>query len=202
MHPAKPFRETDPERLAVLVADVGLALIIGVADGRPLVAHAPVLLAGRRLRFHLSRANPLTAALEAHPHALAVATGPQAYVSPDWYGLADQVPTWNYLSAEIEGPLRRLDDDEATALLDDLSAVFEARLAPKPAWTRAKMSSGRFEAMLGGITAFEMTVERLEGVRKLGQNKPPEAQAALAEALAAVGGENSAALAKITGKAP
>jgi transcriptional regulator len=202
MHPAKPFRETDPERLAVLVADVGLALIIGVADGRPLVAHAPVLLAGRRLRFHLSRANPLAAALEAHPHALAVITGPQAYVSPDWYGLADQVPTWNYLLAEIEGPLRRLDDAEATALLDDLSAVFEARLAPKPPWTRAKMSPGRFEAMLGGITAFEMTVERLEGVRKLGQNKPPEAQAALAEALAVVGGENSTALAKITGKAP
>ncbi len=44
MHPAKPFRETDPERLAALVVDVGLALIIGVADGRPLVAHAPALL--------------------------------------------------------------------------------------------------------------------------------------------------------------
>jgi transcriptional regulator len=201
MHPAKPFHETDPERLAALVADVGLTLIIGVADGRPLVAHAPVLLAGERLRFHLSRANPLAAALEAQPHALAVVTGPQAYVSPDWYGLADQVPTWNYLSAEIEGPLRRLDDTEAAALLDDLSAVFEARLAPKPAWTRGKMSPGRFEAMLGGITAFEMTVERLEGVRKLGQNKPVAAQTALAEALAAVGGESASALARLTGSA-
>jgi transcriptional regulator len=202
MHPAKPFRETDPEQLAALVADVGLALIIGVADGRPLVAHAPVLLDGQRLRFHLSRANPLTAALETAAQALAVVTGPQAYVSPDWYGLADQVPTWNYLSAEIEGPLRRLDGAEATMLLDDLSAAFEARLAPKPAWTRAKMSPGRFETMLCGITAFEMTVERLEGVRKLGQNKPVEAQAALAEALAAVGGEDATQLARLTGKAP
>lgn len=199
MHPAKPFRETDPERLAALVADVGLALVIGVADGRPRVAHAPVLLAGQRLRFHLSRANPLAVALEAQPHALAVVTGPQAYVSPDWYGLPDQVPTWNYLSAEIEGPLRRLDDTEATALLDDLSAALEAKLAPKLAWTRAKMSPGRFEAMLGGITAFEMTIERLEGVRKLGQNKPDAAQAALAEALAAVGGEDATALARLTG---
>jgi len=197
MHPAKPFRETDPERLAALVAEIGLALVIGVADGRPLVAHAPVLLEGQRLRFHLSRANPLAAALETQTHALAVVTGPQAYVSPDWYGLPDQVPTWNYLSAEIEGPLRRLDDAEATALLDDLSAAFEAKLAPKPAWTRAKMSPGRFEAMLGGITAFEMAVERLEGVRKLGQNKPEAAQAALAEALAAVGGEDATTLARM-----
>ena len=202
MHPAKPFHETDPERLAALIAEVGLALIVGVAEGRPLVAHAPVLLEGARLRFHLSRANPLAAALEAGSHALAVVTGPQAYVSPDWYGLADQVPTWNYLSAEIEGPVRRLDDDGATRLLDDLSAAFETRLAPKPAWTRAKMSPGRFEAMLGGITAFEMAVERLEGVRKLGQNKPAAAQAALAEALGAAGGENATALARMTGKTP
>ena len=199
MHPAKSFRESDPERLAALVADVGLALIVGVAEGRPLVAHAPVLLDDRRLRFHLSRANPLTAVLEAAGKALAVVTGPQAYVSPDWYGLADQVPTWNYLSAEIEGSLRRLDDAEAALLLDDLSAVFEAKLAPKPPWTRAKMSPGRFEAMLGGITAFEMAVERLEGVRKLGQNKPEAAQAALADALAAVGGEDATALAEVMG---
>lgn len=200
MHPAQPFRERDPERLAALVAEVGLALIVGVADGRPLVAHAPVLLDGARLRFHLSRANPLAGALEAGGRALAVVTGPQAYVSPDWYGLADQVPTWNYLSAEIEGPVRRLDDTEAAGLLDDLSAAFEAKLAPKPPWTRAKMSPGRFEAMLGVITAFEMAVERLEGVRKLGQNKPADAQAALREALAAVGGEDAAVLAELTGK--
>ena len=197
MHPASAFRETDPARLAALVAETGLALIVGVAAGRPLVAHAPVLLAAGRLRFHLSRANPLTDALIAAPRALAVVSGPEAYVSPDWYGLADQVPTWNYLSAEIEGPLRRLDDAGAAVLLDDLSAAFEARLAPKPAWTRAKMSPGRFEAMLGGVTAFEMTVERLEGVRKLSQNKPVEAQANLARTLEALGGEDAEALARL-----
>jgi transcriptional regulator len=199
MHPAAAFRETDPARLAALVAQTGLALIIGVADGRPLVAHAPALLAAGRLRFHLSRANPLAQALTAAPRALAVVTGPQAYISPDWYDLPDQVPTWNYLSAEIEGPLRRLEAGEAVALLDDLSAAFESRLAPKPAWTRAKMGPGRFEAMLGGITAFEMTVERLEGVRKLSQNKPPEAQARLAQALADLGGEDALALSRLTG---
>jgi len=197
MHPAPAFRETDVERLSALIARAGLALIVGVRDGRPLVAHAPVLLSGERLRFHLARSNPLTAALQAAPHALAVVTGPQAYVSPDWYGLEDQVPTWNYLSAEIEGPLRVLDAAETTALLDDLSAVFEAKLAPKPPWTRAKMSPGRFEAMLVGITAFEMTVERLEGVRKLSQNKSAEAQGQLANALFERGGEHAAALGRL-----
>lgn len=197
MHPAPLFHVADPEALAALVAERGLALIVGTDDGRPRVAHAPVLLAGGRLRFHLSRANPLVAALAAAPHALAVVTGPEAYVSPDWYGLADQVPTWNYLSAEIEGPVRVLDEAEATVLLDDLSAAFEARLAPKPSWTRAKMTPGRFEAMLRGIVAYEMTVERLEGIRKLSQNKPADAQARLADALAARDDEGSVALARL-----
>ncbi len=194
MHPAHAFHETDPARLAALIQATGLALIISAADGRPLCAHAPVLLSGGRLRFHLSAGNPLAKALTDGAQVLAVVTGPEAYVSPDWYGLEDQVPTWNYLSAEIEGRVRRLDAVGATALLDDLSATFEARLAPKPPWSRAKMSPGRFEAMLGGIIAYEMTVERLEGVRKLSQNKPPAAQAGAANALDDLGAHEMAAL--------
>lgn len=186
MHPARLFHQDDPAILAALVARRGFALLVGVADGRPLVAQAPVLLEDRRLRFHLSRGNALSAGLQAPgARALAVVAGPDAYVSPDWYGLDDQVPTWNYLSVEMEGPVTAVDDAAATTLLDDLSAHFEATLAPKPVWTRHKMSPGRFDALLGMIVAFEMTVERFEGVWKLGQNKPPEVIAAAASALEA-----------------
>lgn len=186
MHPARLFHQDDPAILAALVARRGFALLVGVADGRPLVAQAPVLLEDRRLRFHLSRGNALSAGLQAPgARALAVVAGPDAYVSPDWYGLDDQVPTWNYLSVEMEGPVTAVDDAAATTLLDDLSAHFEATLAPKPVWTRHKMSPGRFDALLGMIVAFEMTVERFEGVWKVGQNKPPEVIAAAASALEA-----------------
>ena len=184
MHPGRPFHQHDEAALAGLVARRGLALVIGVVDARPLIAHAPVVLDGRRLRFHLSRGNALTAGLLAPgARALAVISGPDAYVSPDWYGLDDQVPTWNYLSVEVEGPVMPVDAAAAATLLDDLSAHFETPLAPKPVWTRHKMTPGRFEALLGGIAAFEMTVERLEGTWKLSQNKPAEAIAGVATAL-------------------
>jgi transcriptional regulator len=183
MHPARPFHQTDDAALSDLVAERGLAAIVGIVDDLPRVAHAPVILEGRRLRFHLSRNNALTSVLSGGGPALAVVTGPDAYVSPDWYGLADQVPTWNYLSVEMAGPVTMLDDAGAATLLDDLSALFEAPLAPKPVWTRQKMTPGRFEALLGGITAFEMAVERFEGTWKLSQNKPDAAIAGVAAAL-------------------
>jgi transcriptional regulator len=100
-----------------------------------------------------------------------LATGPDAYVSPDWYESADQVPTWNYLSVEAEGSVAPLDEAELIALLDDLSTQEEARLLPKTPWSRDKMSDGRFEAMLRGIAGGRLFVERLEGTFKLSQNK-------------------------------
>ena len=70
------------------------------------------------------------------------------------------------------------------ALLDDLSAREEARLAPKAPWTRQKMSPGRFEAMLAGIQGFRLRPHRLEGTFKLSQNKPADERARVAAALA------------------
>ena len=110
--------------------------------------------------------------------------GPEAYISPDWYGVDDQVPTWNYLAVEAEGPLRRLDEAELAELLDGLSAAHEARLAPKPVWTRAKMTPGRFDAMLKAIIGYELRIEDLRGTRKLGQNKGEATRRAAAAGLA------------------
>lgn len=183
MHPARLFHESDPTILAQRVSERGFAVIVGARDTRPLVAHAPVLLAEGRLRFHLSAANPLSDVLRESGWALAVITGEDAYVSPDWYELPDQVPTWNYLSVEIEGPVRVLDRLAAATLLDDLSGRYEAALAPKQPWTRAKMDPALFETLLSGIVAFEMTVDRLAGISKLSQNKPPEAARRVANAL-------------------
>ena len=186
-YPPPIFQETDEAVLAARTSAAPFALICVSADGRPLAVHAPVLLEGRRLRFHLSAQNPVARAITEGARVLAVITGPHAYISPDWYGQEGQVGTWNYLSAQLEGPARLLDTDEAAGLLDDLSDRFERDLLPKPMWRRDKMPEGRFDSLLNMIVAYEVTVERFEGVTKLGQNKRPEARAAVASALEALG---------------
>lgn len=64
-----------------------------------------------------------------------------------------------------------LDEAGLVNLLDDLAAQEEARLAPKPPWTRTKMSPGRFDRMTRAIVGARMTIERLEGIIKLSQDK-------------------------------
>jgi transcriptional regulator len=175
MHPAQAFRVEDRATLLDFISVHPFVTLAASVGGRPILAQAPVVIRDLdgelALDFHLSRGNALTPHLVRGFRAVMLATGPDAYVSPDWYEGADQVPTWNYLSVEAEGSVAPLDDGELVALLDGLSAQEEARLLPKKPWTRDKMSDGRFEAMLRGIAGGRLFVERLEGTFKLSQNK-------------------------------
>jgi transcriptional regulator len=192
MHPNRKFHIRDRDSMAALVREIGFGILfVATAEG-PRAVHVPVLLDGDRLRFHVSRGNLAHAALAAGGDALFVATGPHAYISPEWYGLEDRVPTWNYVAVELEGPLRTLDPDELVRLVDELSADREARLAPKIPWTRDKMSPGRFEGLLKAITGFEMRIAAWRGTAKMDQDKPDAVRARIAGALAERGEHGTA----------
>lgn len=187
MHPSAPFHWKDDAELAAFVAHRSFGALFAVTPDGPRVAHVPVvMLDDARIAFHLARSNALTPHLDGCT-ALFVAQGPDGYISPDWYGLPDQVPTWNYIAVEAEGQVSRGDDAMLSQILDRLSAEHEARLAPKPVWTRDKMADGLAERMQRGIVAFSMTVTAWRGTRKLGQNKSEEVRMAAAEAVGAAG---------------
>jgi len=181
MDPSKLFQETDITVLINRIKSYPLGLVVAVDDrGKPQVAHVPVLVEMQEdevfLSFHLTRHNSVCDALLKSDNCLCIFTGPNAYISPDWYGVPNQVPTWNYLSVECAGDVSRLDTDGLVKQLDGLSEFFETQLLPKPIWTRTKMKDGKFEAMLGAITGFKMRVTNLQGTTKLNQNKSPDAR--------------------------
>ena len=76
-----------------------------------------------------------------------------------------------------------MDREGLVGLLDDLSAVNEARLAPKTPWTRDKMDAGKFNRMLGAITGFDMEIRAWRPTFKLSQNKPEADRLRAADAL-------------------
>jgi transcriptional regulator len=196
MHPNASFHIADREEIAALVREIGFGIIVASTPSGPRPVNVPVLLAGDRLRFHVSRRNAVREALLGGGKALFVLNGPHAYISPDWYGLDNRVPTWNYVSVELEGSVRTLSREEVIRFLDDLSATHEARLAPKPAWTRDKMAEGMFDGLLQSITGFEMEISAWRGTAKIDQGKSQEVRDRIAEALEARGELAMAALMK------
>ena len=90
--------------------------------------------AGGRLVLHMARANPHWKAIEPGTAALAVVSGPEAYVSPAWYATKAEhgkvVPTWNYSAVHFTGRVTARHDPawlrEAVTLL---TGVHEGRRA-------------------------------------------------------------------------
>jgi len=135
--------------------------------------------------FHLARGNPLIQLADGKTPWLLAVSGPDAYVSADWYVSPDQVPTWLYQAVHLTGPVRKLSDDELAVQIDTLSAKFENWLAPKKPWTSAKMTPSRLETMKKAIVGLVMSVVEVEGSFKLNQQKSEADYAAVAGALAA-----------------
>ncbi len=116
-----------------------------------------------------------------------IVEGPEGYISPDWYGVADQVPTWNYVAVHLVGEARLAAEDGFRELLDRLSAHFEARLLPKKPWTSHKMTEGVLERMMRSIVPCAMQVSDLQSTWKLGQNKTEDARLGAAGGLEGLG---------------
>ncbi len=188
MHPNAAFRWDDPDALRLFAREIGFGMLFAATPDGPRVAHVPfVLLDDDRIGLHVARGNGIAKHLDG-AEALFVVNGPDAYISPDWYEMDhNQVPTWNYLAVEMQGPVRRMSQDELVAQVDALSAEQERRLAPKAEWTRQKMDAAIFDKMTGAIIGFELRVTAWRSTAKLGQNKPAEARARVAHQLDAQG---------------
>ena len=139
----------------------------------PLISHVPFLLAadGEEAELHLVQSNPILRRLDGPAPAVIAVQGPDSYISPDWYGVEDQVPTWNYVAVHLRGTLERLPQDALRPMLDRLSEHFEARLAPKPAWTTNKMTPGVMARMMRMIAPCRMRIAVIDATWKLNQNK-------------------------------
>ena len=188
MHPNPVFRRQPREWALAFARERGFgALTIAGPEG-VLAAHVPFVLDEDRVLAHLVRVNPLARRLRDGPAgALLIVSGPDGYVSPDWYGEPQMVPTWNYVAVHLRGVLRLLEDTALRPILDRLSHDFETRLAPKPPWRTDKVDDGLLTRMMRQIVPVEMSLETVASTAKLNQNRSDAARAGAAAALAAGG---------------
>jgi transcriptional regulator len=198
MHPNPAFRKVADNETLEFLRDRAFGVLAVNAESGPLLSHVPFLLSGdgASADLHLVRSNPI-ARLDGVPAVIAV-SGPDGYVSPDWYGVEDQVPTWNYVAAHIRGRLERLGDGLMRDMLDRQSAAYEARLLPKRPWTADKMSDGALDRLMRQILPFRLHVERIDATWKLNQNKTEAARlGAAAEMAQSAIGQETGSLARL-----
>ena len=188
MHPNPVFRQEPRGSALELARERGFGTFTVAGPEGVLAAHLPFVLDENRVLAHLVRVNPIARHLRREPaRALLIVSGPDGYVSPDWYGEAQLVPTWNYAAVHLRGELRLLDDTALRPILDRLSETFEARLAPKPPWKTDKVEEGLLARMMRQIVPIEMSVDTVDSTFKLNQNRSDTARAGAAAALAAGG---------------
>ncbi len=194
MHPNSLFRVDDRALLESLIEEIGFGMVFAETPDGPRVAHVPLVSTGDgALHFHLSRGNALTRHIAGRT-ALAVLNGPDAYVSPRWYAERGQVPTWNYLALELEGPVRQMDEDGLHGLLETIGEKQEARIVEGEAWRPEEVAQDRWNQLARGIVGFELEIRVWRPTFKLSQNKPAEERSRVADALEAQGSPAIAAL--------
>jgi len=190
MHPNPAFRQTPSARNLEFARARGFGILAVCSPEGPLMSHIPFLLnaEGTLAEFHLMRSNPIARLMSGGAFRARLAIeGPHSYVSPDWYGVEDQVPTWNYVAVHLVGEVTLQPQEGMRDLLDRQSAGFEARLAPKPEWRADKMTPEVLERMMRQIVPCAMRVEEIAGTWKLAQNKPEDVRLRAADHLGPAG---------------
>lgn len=184
MHPNPVYHTASEAENLGFARDRGFGVLaVAGGDGPPMLSHVPFLLSqdGQAADLHLVRSNPIARALDVPVSARIAVSGPDGYISPDWYGMADQVPTWNYVAVHLTGVLELRPQEELRDLLDRQSAFYEQRLLPKPPWRTGKMDAPALERLMRMIVPCRMNVQAVAGTWKLAQNKPDQARMSAAE---------------------
>ena len=189
----------DADEIRALVAAAGSAELVTVgADGYPVSTLLPVVWDGDRLVLHMARANPQWRTIGDDAPALAVVTGPQAYVSPTWYPSKAEhgrmVPTWNYSAVHLTGRAR-VHTDPAW-LRDAVTALTDRHEAGRPdRWQVTDAPEVFVEKQLRAIVGIELLVERVEAKAKLSQNRSAADHAGVVAGLEAQDDTQSSAVA-------
>jgi transcriptional regulator len=176
----------DRHPLATVVAMTSDGLI---ANHIPL--HSRLSAEGQgTIRGHIARSNSFWRLVPNDSGVLAIFTGADSYVSPNWYPSKREhgkaVPTWNYATVHIKGRIRFIDD--AAWLREFVGALTDVQEQGRPQrWHVNDAPADYLDGMIRAIVGFEIAITSIEGKFKGSQNRAEPDRAGLRQALHAAG---------------
>jgi transcriptional regulator len=188
MYMPRHFSWTDLAEIGSFVDAAQSADLVTFDGARPVAALLPVIWdrpdraasdpaepAGYgRLLGHIAIANPQWQTAAPGAEALAIVHGPQAYISPAWYESKARhgrvVPTWNYQTVHLAGPVTFHQDTEwLRELVTRLTRLHEGgRQHP---WAVTDAPPEYIDGQLRAIVGVELQITSIEAKQKLSQNR-------------------------------
>ena len=193
MYNPNGFAIKDVDELHQQILGTRLAMVITHGAQGLQASHLPLLFRPAEgpngtLYGHFAKANPQWKELQDGAEALVIFAGADAYVSPGFYPSKAEhgkvVPTWNYVAVHAYGSAEVFSDaDRLLGLVSALTDRHEANRAQP--WKVADAPADYIDGMLKAIVGFALPIQRLEGKRKLSQNRSTADIAGVREGLAA-----------------
>jgi transcriptional regulator len=198
-------RHNEEKRVPVmhaLVTSHPLGTLVTLGSSGLFASHIPMVLEDDGsefgvLRGHISRANTQWRDFVPTVDALAIFSGHQHYITPNWDpGTKEhgkEVPTWNYVVVHAYGPLKVIQDEQwLLTNVEKLTSIHEAA-SPVP-WKVSDAPQDFIRSQLRGIVGLELPIRRLEGKWKVSQNRTEEEREGVVEGLGKLGTPESLAM--------
>ena len=192
MYVPPAFREDDLAAIHATIEQARLSHLVTATEQGLIATPLPMFLVRDEgphgtLYGHVARANPQWT-LAPVGEAMALFLGPHAYVTPNWYATKQEthkvVPTWNYVAVHAYGPVEFFDDaDRLLAIVTRLTNMHEEGSAAP--WSVSDAPEAFIRAQLKGIVGLRLPISRIQGKRKMSQNRSAEDRAGVASGLAA-----------------
>ncbi|SIT55899.1 FMN-binding negative transcriptional regulator [Mesorhizobium prunaredense] len=190
MYTPPAFRDDDMDFLRASIRAAPLANFVTATAEGLFASPLPLLLDESEgehgvIYGHLAKANP-QCRVPPLCDGLAIFMGPDAYVTPAWYAAKQEtgkvVPTWNYVAVHAYGPVEFFEDTgRLLAAVHRLTDHHEGgRVSP---WAVSDAPPDFVQAQLRGIVGLRMPITRIEGKRKMSQNRSAADRAGVAAGL-------------------
>ena len=179
MYVPEQFAESRPEEMHRLICEHPLGSLVTSTEAGLDANHFPFMLDPNRgphgtLIAHVARANAVWTEGADGARVLVIFRGAQGYISPNWYVSKHEthrhVPTWNYEVVHVHGRLRVRDDSRTVGGVIARQTRQHEAAQPHP-WKMSDAPTDYLTGQIRQIVGIEVEITRLEGKRKLSQNR-------------------------------
>ncbi len=193
------FKEKDRQTILAFLEAHPFAFLTGSdVSGKQVATQVPLLVEERHgelyLQGHIMRNTDHHKSFVENPNALAVFTGPSAYVSASWYSNPQIGSTWNYMSVHISGQVKFMSSDELIQFMRKLTLKFE-KGNEQSLTIYDNLPDTFLSKMMPAIVGFEIKADHIDNVFKLSQNRDEKSYLNIISKLEEQGG-NSALIAQ------